>query len=123
MKVNITQLHFQIWWLMATSATDGAMRSEEWEFRGRVIKPRKVFPRCDCVTRFAAGRLAATNAQHSFSELSLVRITMTCGARAILKSILGHIFELRRQSWFVTITTRNRKVRACQIESCAPMHY
>ena len=87
-----------------------------------MIELRQVLPRRDGVTCFAASLPSVVYSRHSIPELSIVRIAMAGCARAIIESILRHIFEARGHSWLVAVATWNRKVCACQIEFGVLVH-
>ena len=80
-EIHVDQLRLEIRRLVAIHASCGAMRSQQWEFRFRVIEAGKLLPGLGRVTSFASShRTVGADCLHPFLELSLVRISMTAGA-------------------------------------------
>lgn len=98
------------------------MCSDQGESGRRVIEPGHIIPCHHGMASFTTQLPAVDYAQHSRSELTIVRIAMADGAGKVRKSIRGHLRELPRHSGLVAFSTWHRKVCAGQPESALRVH-
>ena len=82
-----------------------------------MIKAVDVHPGFYSVAGFAAeGRSIGTLSHHAITELALVGVLMTSGARAVFEMERQDFVGATRGTYFVAIPARNRYVRARQSE-------
>ena len=87
-EIDIQQLGFKIWRLVAVDTRGGAVRAQEREFRLRVIESREFPPTLGAVAGLAPSRRAVSpDLLHAFVELPLMGITVATGAVQILPVI------------------------------------
>ena len=112
-EIHVHQLDFQPGWTVAIDAGHGAMRSQQWELGGRMIKAGQLVPGLHGVAGFATRRLALRGQlEHAVAELAFVRIFVAAGAGAVGEAELGYLFELRRKALLVAVSAGGRQVRA-----------
>lgn len=116
-EIDIQQIGFKVWRLVAVAARGSAVCAQEREFRLRVIESGEFLPTLGGVAGLAPSLGAVSpDLLHAFLELPLMGIAMTTGAVQIAPMIdnggLG--VELRR--FLVAVSTGNGDVLSGECE-------
>jgi len=116
-EIDIQQVGFKIWRLVAIDARRSAMRAQQSEFRLRVIESREFPPALGDVTRLAPSlRPVSADSLHAFLKLPLMRIVMATGAVQIAPVIDDGRLRLKLRRLFMAVGTRNGDVPSRKYE-------
>ena len=114
-EIDIQQVRFKIWRLVAVDARRSAVRTQQREFRLRVIESGEFPPSLGGVAGLAPS-LSAVSADslHAFLELPLMRILMATGAVQIAPVIDNRRLGLELRRFFVAVATGNGDVSSSE---------
>lgn len=114
-EIHMNQIDFEIGRLMAISARNRPMRSEQCESCRRVIEFGEVFPGIEAVARKAAQWLAIrTQMRHALRKLATMWVQVTSGTRHVPEPEHGHITEIGVASLLMTIPAGHGDMRVQQ---------
>jgi len=121
-EIDMQQANLQVRRLMTSGTRDGAMRTEEFETGGCVVKLRQVAPRCEGMASGATHGLAIGPwLRHAIGELTPVRILVAGRTAETLEAIRRDLQQLRIAALGVTLTASHGNVRSFERESRLPM--
>lgn len=116
-EIDIQQVGFKIWRLVAVDARGSAMRPQQRKFRLRVIETRQFPPTLGGVAGLAASLgTVSPDLLHAFLELPLVGIVMATGAVQIAPVIHNRRLGLELRRFLVAVGTRNGDVASGECE-------
>lgn len=107
-EIDIQQVGFKVWRLVAVDARRSAMRAQEREFRLRVIESREFPPTLSGVARLAPSlRAVSADSLHAFLKLSLMGIVMATRAVQVAPAINNGGLGLELRRFLVAVGTGN----------------